>query len=345
MGAFLHRVHIDGDWYVNFADGGAKLTPPPELLYRYGKRIGDAKLAKLGLSYLAPDNVLKVTGRWYPAFRQLSYLFSYNEMSKLGAGDFDSTIAKSGYDSSKGGFDVSWLPNTEVFTCRRSDFFLGAKGGFNNESHNHNDIGQFVLFSHGEPFIIDVGVGDYTKKTFSDQRYEIWTMQSAYHNLPRIGGHDQLPGKIKKAKNCRVDHDDESVTFSLEMQDAYPSEAGIELWHRTLTAAGTGILSLKDSYRLTGAQNEIALFLMTPWCPEIDGTIGGGQTLRLTAASGQQMEIEIPTGMKADWEKIEFDDKKLTVVWGRELYRVTLLLADGAPEGTWSIEFVPLPVR
>ena len=64
--------------------------------------------------------------------------------------------------------------------------YLAAQGGHNAESHNHNDVGNFIVYADGQPAIIDVGVETYTAKTFSSQRYEIWTMQSAYHNLPSI---------------------------------------------------------------------------------------------------------------------------------------------------------------
>lgn len=71
--------------------------------------------------------------------------------------------------------------------------YLSAKGGNNGESHNHNDVGSFVLYCDGKPVVIDIGTGVYEKKTFSPQRYEIPQMQSLYHNLPIIGGEGQLP--------------------------------------------------------------------------------------------------------------------------------------------------------
>ncbi|WP_092282222.1 hypothetical protein [Caldicoprobacter faecalis] len=42
---------------------------------------------------------------------------------------------------------------------------------------------------------IDVGVETYTAKTFSSSRYEIWTMQSQYHNLPTVNGVCQQAGE------------------------------------------------------------------------------------------------------------------------------------------------------
>jgi hypothetical protein len=63
--------------------------------------------------------------------------------------------------------------------------YVAAKGGYNDESHNQNDAGHFIVYSDGQPPIIDVGVETYSTKTFSASRYDIWTMQSGYHNLPR----------------------------------------------------------------------------------------------------------------------------------------------------------------
>lgn len=70
----------------------------------------------------------------------------------------------------------------------KSGLFFAAKGGYNNESHNHNDAGTFSLYLHTTPVFIDAGVGTYTRQTFSSERYTIWTMQSNYHNLPMING-------------------------------------------------------------------------------------------------------------------------------------------------------------
>ena len=93
----------------------------------------------------------------------------------------------------------SWLPGIQVLTAREIEgsdqgLFLAAKGGTNGESHNHNDIGSFIVALDGVPVLIDAGVGEYTKQTFSNRRYELWPMVSPYHNLPTVNGHQQQPG-------------------------------------------------------------------------------------------------------------------------------------------------------
>ena len=100
---------------------------------------------------------------------------------------------------------------------------LGAKFGSNGDSHNHNDTGSITVYKDGRTFLIDIGVESYTKKTFSPQRYEIWTMQSAWHNLPTFDGVQQLPGAEYAAREvCTAEN---SITG--ELAGAYPPSRGL----------------------------------------------------------------------------------------------------------------------
>ena len=76
---------------------------------------------------------------------------------------------------------------------------LVAKGGNNNEPHNHNDVGSFLYLADGEALLEDLGSGEYTKKYFSDERYEIFCTRGKGHNMPIIGGVDQKAGSKYRA--------------------------------------------------------------------------------------------------------------------------------------------------
>lgn len=76
---------------------------------------------------------------------------------------------------------------------------LVAKGGNNDEPHNHNDVGSFLYFADGEALLEDLGSGEYTKKYFSDERYEIFCTRGKGHNMPIIGGVDQKAGSKYRA--------------------------------------------------------------------------------------------------------------------------------------------------
>ena len=345
MAGYLRRVHIGGDWFVNFGDGSARLSPPPELLYRFGARTGDLELLELGLSYLADT---PEPPKWYPVFRQLSFLFSYEQMQRQrDASSVDTgrpAVAQaSPYDFSDGSRRVSWLPNSEIFVCAGSELFLTAKGAHNGESHNHNDVGQFVIFAGQDPFVVDVGVAEYTRKTFSPQRYDIWTMQSAYHNLPRIAGHDQLPGKEYRAENCRVRQDGYSHVFELELQSAYPAETGLKRWWRALShhqaPNGVETIHLADSYDFERAGTEIILNIMTPWEPRAVKAPGETTRIVLEARPGRSLSFVLPPDLTASWEAVTFDDSRLAVTWGTRLYRIELLGRAQETSGGWELAF------
>ena len=125
-----------------------------------------------------------------------------------------------------------WLNDLQIMTARRGHLYVAMKGGNNGESHNHNDVGSFIIYANNEPLFIDPAVGEYTAKTFSKDRYEIWTMQSGYHNLPQINGTDQKDGKDFSAKV--VNHKDGQLT--LDIAGAYPADAAVKSWKRTVAA-------------------------------------------------------------------------------------------------------------
>ena len=81
----------------------------------------------------------------------------------------------------------------------RDNTALAAKGGNNDEPHNHNDVGSFLYLADGEALLEDLGSGEYTKKYFSDERYEIFCTRGKGHNMPIIGGVDQKAGSKYRA--------------------------------------------------------------------------------------------------------------------------------------------------
>jgi Heparinase II/III-like protein len=186
IGRYIYRAHIADDWFVNFADASAKIHLDGDLVYRYGVAIQDANMRALG-AYAAQQGVSvgDSLGRALPA------IFNYTAVHDAeGHQPFVRDV---------------WLDGIQVAAARRKagsadGFYFAALGGHNAESHNHNDVGNFIVFLNGDPVLIDVGVETYTAKTFSPRRYEIWTMQSAYHNLPTINGAMQNDGRQYEAR-------------------------------------------------------------------------------------------------------------------------------------------------
>jgi hypothetical protein len=150
-----------------------------------------------------------------------------------------------------------WMADLQIMTARRGNLYVAMKGGHNGESHNHNDVGSFIVYCNDEPLFIDPAVGEYTAKTFGKDRYDIWTMQSQYHNLPQINGTDQKDGKSYAAKV--VSHKNGQLT--LDIAGAYPKEAEVKSWRRTVSAQTTGI-TITEDYELNTCNQPVRLMLM-----------------------------------------------------------------------------------
>ena len=170
-----------------------------------------------------------------------------------------------------------WLPEIEVFVARDVEgssegFFVAGKGGHNEESHNHNDIGHFIVYIDGRPLIVDIGVEDYTSKTFGKDRYDIWTMNSGHHSLPTINGSQQSPGPEFKAQDVNFSPGSETVRFSCDIADAYPEEAGVESWKREIVFQRRKRITVTDTFELS-RNDGIEMSFMTPCSVRIDGNV------------------------------------------------------------------------
>lgn len=223
MGNYIYKAYINYPYFVNFADADATTGSRPQIIYSYGKDIDAPIMQKFG-AFLAEKQDWGTKPPGGKVDEQIMQLMYLNEIAN--------TEAKSALISD------FWLPETQVAGARdmagsTDGFYFAAKGGHNAESHNHNDLGSFVLYFDGKPCLVDIGRETYTAKTFSSRRYEIWTMQSGYHQLPKINGVDQKDGRSYEAKNSTFSADSKKAIFSTDIADAYPEEAKVKKWIRT----------------------------------------------------------------------------------------------------------------
>ena len=204
---------------------------------------------------------------------------------------------------------------------------LVAKGGNNDEPHNHNDVGTFSLYVNTIPVFIDAGVGTYTKQTFGKDRYTIWTMQSNYHNLPMINGVPQKFGQQYKATNTVCN--EKKRTFSADIATAYPAEAKVKSWIRSY-ALDDRKLMITDNYTLNEALTPNQLNFLT-W-----GKVSFPSPGKVRVeVKGQKVELDYPSQFKAELETIKLDDPRLSNVWGKEIYRITLKTEEKKATGNY----------
>ncbi len=332
MGRYIYRVQIADRYFVNFADAPALVTPNASITFRYGKRIGDTAMMALG-GWAATHQDITQRGAGDSLSRQLPLLFTLDELQRQTPG---TPLPR----------DV-WFPEIQVMTARDQEgsaagLYVAAKGGHNQESHNHNDVGHFLVYVDGRPVIVDAGVETYTAQTFSRRRYELWTMQSAYHSLPTVNGCMQQPGAEYAARTVRYSSDDAVARLQLDLADAYGAEAGIVSWQRSVALIRGQAVELTDIYQLKGRPESLTLSLLTPCPVTVDGArlILGERTLSGGRLAGSAT-IELPAGLTPAVETIELQDARLRGAWGERLYRILLRADEPAARGMWALRLTP----
>jgi hypothetical protein len=322
IGKYIYRVYISDRYFINFADAAAKLTANAGVIFRYGKSIGDEAMTGFG-AFLAEQQDLGddyIRGNFGWLGRVLPALFYLEELLRAEPRE---PLARDFW------FEELQVMGARSFEGSKKSFYVAAKGGHNAESHNHNDVGNFIVYADGNPILIDIGVETYTAKTFSSQRYEIWTMQSAYHNLPTINGVMQKDGKDYKAAEISYTSDDKTAVFSLDLAQAYPEEAKVDSWTRTITLNRGKNVIIHDQYTLEEIKDNLQMTLMS-WC-ESELTEEGKIKLSFPKEAGDLKPVYIHFDKEkfdAEIEAIPLDDARLHSSWGSRLYRILFTAKD-----------------
>lgn len=320
MGEYIAKSYVGKGWVVNFADASAKGGGEPGMIFRYGKAVGSQEMQQFAAYLYERDGKVNHFNAGRDLFRTMENLKYQGELVRV-----KPAVSQAA---------STWYPETEFCYMRSSSgFFLAAKGGYNAESHNHNDMGSFALYLDETPMIIDAGVGTYTRQTFSSERYTIWTMQSNYHNLPMINCVAQVPGAEFRSRNVKFDP--EKLIFSLDLAGAYPADASVEKWQRTYQLQSKGGLVLQEEFKLTKAIKPNQLNFLSWGKPDV--SVSGivsfekeGVKLKLSYDAAQfEPSVEI----------VSLTDKRLADVWGNQVYRLSLNAKKLQLSGKYKITF------
>lgn len=311
LGEFIVKSYAGNGWVANFADASPKENCSISLLiYRFGKAVGSAPMTAYAAQQYAKKRPVITPGTEF-----FTFLEALRNIS--GLQEVKDSFKQSPY---------TWYSETQFHFERPTDrVFLAAKGGNNGESHNHNDVGSFIFYADGEPLIIDVGVGTYTRQTFSLERYSIWTMQSGYHNLPLINGVAQRNGSGFKASDV---HSSRGL-FRVDISSAYPEEAAVRKWVRSYLMKGNTLI-ITDDFKLQEAHspNEIVFMTIRKPLEKKSGEIGFEGTNATLVFSNKVFEPEIDT--------IHIEDPKISATWGDDIYRLRLVARNTSENGKYT---------
>ena len=198
--------------------------------------------------------------------------------------------------------NVEHIPNLQLATIRKDNLVLSAKGGTNDESHNHNDIGSFTFYHGNTPLLIDVGIGVYSRANFSSMRYKVipWTM-GKNHNIPVINNIEQVCGKEYYATSFTVNENE----IAISLLNAYPTDAKLLGFNRKLSLIEKGMACADDFAFTSNGDNLIEEVLMT--------TLSIKQEKDCLILDDKY--ILQANGGKFSYEFIPFNDEKLTSSW------------------------------
>jgi len=326
IASYILNVHIGDKYYVNFADCSPVAGRAGVREFLFAERIqNDAMMLFAAKDFHAggTDSLLlpKENNLYYrlqngfTAARITQYFHDHPEPFKHR--------------------DI-YYPSVGLFLVRDAALCLAVKAGDNADSHNHNDTGSFTIYKNDMPFLIDVGVESYTQKTFSADRYEIWTMQSAYHNLPTIGGFMQSDGDRYFAKDVTYHMGEDLCEISMDIADAYPKEAGLRTYKRTASLIKGQEILIYDCFtfdsvttpseNLNGDRACVVLSLMTYEKPSaVEASAAYASAVHIKIGDLGMLHAENTELIRI--EEIPVTDARLQTAWKHEIYRILLRAA------------------
>ena len=309
MAEYIVNMHIAGPYYLNFADCSPLAGARGVREFLFGQRVASAPLMTLAARDWADALQQPDPDRLHHPDDSEGINLYYHIQTALA----EQKVLALAQSAAPAPSRDMWYPSVGILVCRRGAYALGAKAGNNADSHNHNDVGSVTLYKNGAPLLIDVGVETYNKKTFSPQRYEIWTMQSSWHNLPEFepesAQYQQQPGLEFAARDVAVSDALDAIT--MDIAPAYGAVPGLGFYRRRVQLSANG-LTLQEE---TDFSRTVALTLMSVEKPAAEGG---------TVQFGTLAAAHIKGFARIATEAVPITDPRLRQAWPDTLYRTRI---------------------
>ncbi|CAH0122687.1 hypothetical protein PAE9249_05273 [Paenibacillus sp. CECT 9249] len=241
IAAFQQKCFLGGSAVVNFSDALPYSSVQLGLSRYLAGRFENVQSPPLALRADFRDDHCS---RWAPALRNLLWRDRAEPAADWGTGD---AVLQ----------DAGWLISR--IASEGGTFGFVAKGGHNDEPHNHNDLGHFIVAGDGAFFLCDLGCGEYTKDYFGIGRYAYDCNGSQGHSVPIVNGCLQSAGRDRAAIVLEQSTDSGGVCrFAVELSGAYDC-ADLQSLTRTWIWDKTGLpcLSLQDDFRFRAAPDRL----------------------------------------------------------------------------------------
>ena len=271
---------LPGGTTINFADCN-KRTFRPALLCYLGERLDSHACSRLGkLLYT------RLLGQPADLDAQRADFFYFSRLLK----DIPPAWNQSaeGYCSE----GVYW-PHLGVAVFHGQDragleWHGAVKAGHNDEHHNHNDCGSFILVCNGYPLVIEIGSPEYVREYFhTASRYSFLAARSFGHSVPLINGCEQTAGATRRSRFLYHEDGPAQAEFLLDLTECYPAEAACQSAIRKMRLDKIGgIFAVEDLIELSdwkAIETSLILNITISIRDNVAEAVAGGMTFSFSA--------------------------------------------------------------
>lgn len=296
-------LHIGGGWFLNPGGNGPTPFLDPNALYLLGDNARSGDLCALA-SYLHKQYALELLSADAPLMHKLQHaLYCENLLREPSRSVIRQNVA---------------LPDTQLMSMRSGSYFMALMGGASEPGTRHLDIGDICLLYQGKPILIDSGAGP----------------EAMFHSVPTVGGIEQQHTERNPEEGIDNRFDLGYSMLSLGIAHAYPPEAQLVGWQRSLMlgASEDGVRLMDVIEFEQGVEKSVSFRFLTPGKPilQTDGAILLGD---LALKSETPLDVVI--------EPVPLLRPHLRQLWGGSFYRLTLTTKQPIAGGTFAFVFRP----
>lgn len=316
IAAYIANVHVDGPWYFNFSDCSPKAGSAGVREFLFGEKTNQPFLS----NFAAKDFFDTMQKGTLLQDESLNLNLYYRTQAIYYSPRVLNHYAQNTITTENQRPSDTWYESVGLLILRNDNFSLAIKAGNNDDSHNHNDTGSITIYKNSQPILIDIGVETYTAKTFSANRYDIWTMQSGFHNLPTICGEDELAGEKYQATQVELNLDSNSSRngLSMHLENAFSEAISKAYYFRREVFLDTASneIHLSDT---TNAPDVILNFISYE-----KPIINEAECNEVLCISIGEANLHVFGANLKCVEELPITDERLKRAWDHSLYRMRL---------------------
>lgn len=196
---------LSGGKVVNFSDSAEEVTLNSGLIQRLQQYVPNLQL---------PTDEYRMTpvpGNWLDVTRGMLWSQKSESLTQT---EVDERIQEQIFTGNQ------WVIS-KVKNAHGEIAAFAAKGGHNEEPHNHNDLGIFILHVNGQNVLAELGLGRYTRQYFQPKiRYEMINAGSHGHSVPIVDGCRQGFGKSFRSEILHKQISEDGLEVTLDLTKA-----------------------------------------------------------------------------------------------------------------------------